>query len=132
MSATTESRTTTSVVVLTRLQPRGVRGLRGVLRQTGQVVQDCQAVDGFLGGRLAVDARGRAWTLTVWASPAALREFGRRHAPVAAGLDAVATASASTAFRQDGAAVPSWADAAARTGFGRPRLPLSRPLQPAG
>lgn len=116
------------MVVLTRLHPRGLRGLRDVLRRTGSVVADCHAVEGFLGGRVAVDARGRAWTLTVWASPAALREFAQRHAHIAADIDAVAVDSATTAFRQDGTGVPGWAAAARHTGFGRPRLPLSRLL----
>lgn len=123
--------TTTSTVVVTRLDARGLRGVRGVLRQTGQVVQDARAVDGFLGGRLAVDPRGLLWTLTVWSSPQALRTFGQRHAPVAAGLDAVATASAMAAFRQPGAAVPTWVQAAAQTTLGRPRLALARTIAPA-
>lgn len=35
---------TTSTVVVTRLNARGLRGVRGVLRQTGQVVEDGSAL----------------------------------------------------------------------------------------
>lgn len=128
---TASSCTATSTVVVTRLSARGLRGVRGILRQTGQVVQDARAVDGFLGGRLAIDPRGLLWTLTVWQSPQALRTFAQRHAPVAAGLDAVATGSAMTAFRQPGAAVPTWEQAADQTALGRPRCALGRTIAPA-
>ena len=114
------------VVVVTRLDARGLQGVRGVLRQTGQVVADCQSVPGFLGGRLAVDPRRLLWTLTVWESPAALRQFRELHAPVAAGIDAVARASAMQAYRQEGGAVPGWQAAAEHTTIGRPRLALQR------
>jgi hypothetical protein len=119
-------------VVVTRLDPRGPAGLRRVLRTTGQVVADCRAVPGFLGGRVAVDRRGRAWTLTVWESPAALRLFGARHAAVAATIDEVAWDSDITAFRQEGTAVPSWSQAAQHSSVGGPARPaLHRMLRPA-
>lgn len=128
-SSTTTTGTTT--VVVTQLRARGLRGVRGVVRQTGGVVEDCRAVPGFLGGRLAVDPRGLLWTLTVWESSAALRLFGARHAPVAAGIDAVASDSATAAFRQQGHEVPTWGRAAAQTSLGRPRLALHRAVAPA-
>jgi hypothetical protein len=121
-----------STVVVTRLQPRGFAGLRRVLRTTGQVVADCRAVPGFLGGRVAVDRRSRAWTLTVWDSPAALREFGARHASVSATIDDVARSSDITAFRQEGHDVPSWSQAKRHSSIGGPARPaLHRSLRPA-
>lgn len=119
----------TSTVVVTRLETTGLSGVRGVLRATAAVVADCQAVPGFLGGRLAIDPRGNAWTLTVWDSPSALRAFGIRHGPVAATIDEVARSSDMAAFRQDGRSIPSWAQAAAHTSLGRPGRPaLQRPI----
>jgi hypothetical protein len=115
-----------TTVVLTRLRTRGLRGVRAVLRTTEQVLDDCRAVPGFLGGRLAIDRHGDAWTLTVWESPEAVRAFGVRHAPVAATLDDVASESVMRAFRQPGRLVPSWDDAAVQTGLGRPRGPALR------
>jgi hypothetical protein len=136
MSATagttcTTPTTATTTVVVTRLDARGLRGLRGVLRQTGQVVEDCRSVPGFLGGRLAIAPHGVLWTLTVWESPAALRSFAARHAAVAAGVDVVATDSVTTAFRQAGRTVPTWAQAAQRCPLGRPRLALARSIPPS-
>lgn len=128
---TTSTSATTTTVVVTRLRARGLRGVRGVVRQTGRVVDDCRSVPGFLGGRLAVDPRGLLWTLTVWESPAALRAFAALHAPVAAGIDAVASDSATTAFRQPGREVPTWSQAALQTSLGRPRLALPRDIEPA-
>lgn len=122
---------TQSTVVVTRLEPRGRSGLRSVLRTTGEVVADCRSVPGFLGGRVAVDRRGRAWTLTVWDGPASLRAFGVRHAAVAARIDDVARDSAVCAFRQAGTAVPAWTVAAGRTPVGGPgRFRLHRDLAP--
>ena len=115
-----------SVVVMTRLDARGIRGVRGVVRQTGRVVDDCRSVPGFLGGRLAVDPRRLLWTLTVWDSPAALRRFRELHASVAAGLHEVARDSAMQAYRQEGREVPAWRTAAEHTTIGRPRLALQR------
>jgi hypothetical protein len=125
-TATAPTRNSTSTVVVTRLRARGPRGVLAVVRRTGEVVAQCRAVDGYLGGRVAVDPRGLLWTLTVWASPQALRTFSASHAPVAAGIDEVASDSAMTAYRQSGAAVPTWADAAASSGLGRPWLALHR------
>lgn len=120
-----------SVVVVTRLDARGLQGVRAVLRQTGRVVADCRSLPGFLGGRLAVDPRGRMWTLTAWDSPAALRAFRSLHAPVAAGIDEVARGSSVQAFRHEGSTVPTWKDAAARTTMGRPRPALQRAVRGA-
>lgn len=130
-TTTTETASATTTVVVTKLTARGLRGVRGVVRQTGAVVADCQSVAGFLGGRLAVDPRGLLWTLTVWESPAALRTFAALHAPVAAGIDVVASNSDITAFRHPGSDVPTWAAAAQRTTLGRPRLALQRAIAPA-
>ena len=118
--------TETTTVVLTRLRTRGLPGVRAVLRTTGQVLADCRSVPGFLGGRLAIDRRGDAWTLTAWESAAAVRAFGARHAPIAATIDDVASESVMRAFRHEGRAVPSWTQAAAATGLGRPRGPALR------
>lgn len=115
-----------SMVVLTRLRARGVRGVRVVLRTTDAVLTDCRAVPGFLGGRLAIDRHGQAWTLTVWETPGALRAFGIRHAPLAATVDDVASDSVMRAFRQSGQLVPSWGQAGLQTGLGRPHGPALR------
>lgn len=121
-----------AVVVLTRLEARGLRGAREVMRATGEVVADLAASPGFLGGRVLADRRLVFWTLTVWESPQSLRGFGPRHAAVAARVDEVARSARSTAWQEDDAAVPRWRDVRDRLdGCPPPALGASRSLPPS-
>ncbi len=119
------------LVVATRLSPRGLRGLRAALALSGTVVEQLADLPGFGGGRLLVDTRQDMWTLTTWSDRAGLAAFGALHAPVMARIDELAVGAATTAWQQDAAALPSWADVRQRWGEGRPPgRGLSRTLPP--
>jgi len=117
------------LVVVTRLSPRGVRGLRAALSLSETVVGQLTDLPGFAGGRLLVDHRFDLWTLTAWSDRPALMAFRVLHEPVMARIDEVARASATTAWQA--ASVPSWGDVRARWPHGRgPGRGPSRPLRP--
>ena len=117
------------LVVVTRLSPRGLSGLRAALSLSETVVRQLADLPGFRGGRLLVDSRRDLWTVTTWSDQASLAAFGARHAPVMARIDEVAVASATSAWQQD--ELPSWAEVRARWSSGRgPGRGLSRSLPP--
>ena len=117
------------LVVVTRLSPRGVRGLRTALPLSETVVAQLADLPGFCGGRLLVDHRFDLWTLTAWSDRAALGAFRVLHEPVMARIDEVARAAATSAWEAEG--VPGWADVRRRWPHGRgPGRGLSRPLRP--
>ena len=119
------------LVVVTRLTPRGLAGLRATLARSQEVVEQLSGLPGFRGGRLLVDRRRDLWTLTTWSDRASLAAFGALHAPVAARIDEVAVASATSGWQQDAAEVPTWSDVRTRWTDGRgPARGLSRPLPP--
>lgn len=119
------------LVVVTRLSPRGLSGLRTALSMSGSVVEQLADLPGFCGGRLLVDVRRDLWTLTTWSDRRALAAFGALHAPVAARIDDVAVASTTSAWQQETAGVPGWAEVRRRWSDGRgPGRGLSRPLPP--
>ena len=118
------------LVVVTRLQARGGTGMAAVTRLTFEVLAQLRTQPGFLGGRLLVEPRGAAWTVTGWADRTSLDGFRAAHAPVAAQIDDVASASASTAWTAD--ALASWAEVGRRwTAVPRPRTGLRLPVPPA-
>ena len=117
------------LVVVTRLSPRGARGLRAAMSLSETVVSQLADLPGFRGGRLLVDHRFDLWTLTTWSDRSALAAFRVLHEPVMARIDEVARASATTAWQTED--VPGWADVRARWPHGRgPGRGLSRPLRP--
>jgi hypothetical protein len=119
------------LVVVTRLSPRGLAGLRAAMALSGTVVAQLEALPGFRGGRLLVDVRRDLWTLTTWADRASLAAFGALHAPVVGRIDEVAVASATSAWQQTATDVPGWAEVRSRWTDGRgPGRGLSRPLPP--
>ena len=119
------------LVVVTRLSPRGLAGLRAALALSGSVVEQLAALPGFRGGRLLVDLRRDLWTLTTWSDRASLAAFGALHAPVAGRIDDVAVASATAAWQQEAADLPAWAEVRSRWTDGRgPARGLNRPLPP--
>ena len=80
---------------------------------------------------LLVDHRRDMWTLTAWSDRASLAAFGALHAPVAARIGDVATASTTSGWQQDTTGVPGWADVRRRWTDGRaPGFGLGRPLPP--
>ena len=109
-----------ALVVVTRLQPRGWHGALHVLRMTTDVLAGMQPLAGYLGGRLLVDRRLAFWTATLWTDRHALSAFRELHRPVAARVDDVARASELTAWAQDDAIVPAWAEIARRWPAVRP------------
>ena len=120
------------LVVVTRLSPRGVRGLRAALPLSESVVRQLADLPRFLGGRLLVDRRRDLWTLTTWSDRASLAAFSALHAPVAARIDDVAVGAATAGWQQEAAEVPTWAAVRERWTDGRgPARGLSRPLPPS-
>ena len=118
------------LVVVTRLQAKGPTALAGVTRLTLEVLGQLRTQPGFLGGRLLVEPRGAAWTVTGWADRTSLDGFRTAHAPVAAQIDSVASASATTAWTAD--ALPSWAEVGRRwTAVPRPGTGMRLPVPPA-
>ena len=118
------------LVVVTRLQAKGATGVAAVGRLSMEVLAQLRTQPGFLGGRLLVEPRGAAWTVTGWADRTSLDGFRSAHAPVAAQLDRVASASASTAWTAE--ALPSWAEVGRRwTAVPRPRAGMRLPVPPA-
>jgi hypothetical protein len=118
------------LVVVTRLQSRSLSATAEVGRLSQQVVAQLSAVPGFVGGRLLLDRRGGAWTITGWTDRSALDGFRTAHADVAARLDEVASDSASTAWVADG--LPSWAEVGRRwTAVPPPSLGLRATIAPA-
>ena len=119
------------LVVVTRLQAKDVRSTAEVGRRTGEVLEQLRVQPGFLGGRLLIDRRQAAWTVTGWADRASLAAFREVHAPVAGRIDEVASGSATTAWVAD--ALPSWAEVARRwTTVPKPGLGLRASIAPAG
>ena len=108
------------LVTATRLQARGLRELREVLSLSRQVQAQLATSPGFLGGRLLVDRRLAAWTLTTWTDAASLRAFGRDHAEVAAQGDRLASALELTTWREPDGPPPAWAAVRARWTSVRP------------
>lgn len=107
-------------VTATRLQARGLRELREVLALSRQVERQLATAPGFLGGRLLVDRRLTAWTLSTWADRAALQEFGRSHAAVAAQGERLASAMDLTVWAQRSGPPPSWDEVRTRWSAVRP------------
>ena len=119
------------LVVVTRLSPRGLSGLRAALSLSGTVVEQLADLPGFLGGRLLLDSRRDLWTLTTWTDRASLAAFTALHGPVMARIDEVAVASATSGWRQDAVEVPGWPEVRRRWTDGRgPGRGLTRPLPP--
>ena len=119
------------LVVVTRLSPDGLRGLRAGLALVETVVRQLADLPGFRGGRLLVDRHRDLWTLTTWSDRASLTTFAALHAPVAARIGEVAAASAISGWQQETDEVPTWAAVRERWTDGRgPARGLSRPLPP--
>jgi hypothetical protein len=119
------------LVVVTRLSPDGLRGLRAGLALGETAVRQLAGLPGFRGGRLLVDRRRDLWTLTTWTDRASLATFAGLHAPVAARIGEVAVASATSGWQQESDELPTWAAVRERWTAGRgPARGLSRPLPP--
>ena len=120
------------LVVVTRLSPRGLSGLRAANVLVAPVLAQLDGLPGFAGGRLLVDRRLVLWTLTTWRDRAALAAFRELHAPVAARIDEVADSSATTAWQSTDERLPGWSEVRARWSDGRgPARGLSRRLPAA-
>lgn len=118
------------LIVVTRLQARDLRRLGALARLSSEVLGQLRTCPGFLAGRLLLDRRGAAWTMTGWADRPSLDAFRTAHAPVAARVDEVASASASTAWTA--ASLPSWPEVGRRwTAVPRPAAGLRRTVSVA-
>jgi len=121
------------LVNATRLRARGLRELREVLSLSRQVQAQLATSPGFLGGRLLVDRRLCAWTVTTWSDPACLRAFGRAHAEVATQGGRLVTELGTTTWREPDAAPPDWdAVSAHLPTVPQPALGLPLSLPPSG
>jgi len=74
-SVTHPSATGDFLVSLTRLQLRSSLYLPHFFWHTWRSVRQIKHIKGFRGGRLARDASGAYWTVTVWEDLAAMRDF---------------------------------------------------------
>ena len=100
------------LIVVTRLQADGLRSLRKVATLSGEVVADLRTRPGYRGGRLLLDRRKAAWTMTGWVDRAALEDFRTAHGPMAARIDEVATAADTTAWVAE--LLPPWTEVGSR------------------
>jgi hypothetical protein len=118
------------LVVVTRMQARGLSAAREALGLTGTVLRDLPP--GFQGGRLRVDRRLALWTITGWTDAASLAGFREAHRPVAARGPELATALESTGWQQDDPRLPSWREVPRRwPAVVPPALGLSRSVRPS-
>jgi len=121
------------LVNATRLRARGLREMREVLALSRQVQAQLATSPGFLGGRLLVDRRLCAWTVTTWSDPASLRAFGRAHAEVAAQGERLVADLGMTSWREPDGPPPSWDAVCARwPAVPPPALGLPLVLPPSG
>ena len=101
-----------SVVVATRMRLRSVRFLPAFLRAANGTAEQARQTPGFLGGALRIERGLVFWTLTVWdtgRAMAAFRDSGL-HGMVMGNLAEWASEGSFALWRQDGSAVPQWAE----------------------
>ena len=95
--------------------------------------REAEAVPGFLGGTLLADLwHRRFWTVSVWASPEAVRSYGSApaHAEAMRRTEHWAAESQVERWRMPASEVPTLAETAMRFGVPPPRRGLVRRLRP--
>ncbi len=133
-SAVTPDRrpSTALVVVATRFVVRRRRDSLPFLRAALASGREAEAVPGFVGGTVLADLwNGRFWTVSVWASPEAVRSYGSAPTHTAAmrrTQDWAAEAQVER-WRTSVQDIPTLADTADRLGVPAPRHGLVRHLR---
>jgi heme-degrading monooxygenase HmoA len=122
-----------TVVVATRFVVHRRRDTLPFLRAALLSAREAEAVPGFLGGTVLADLWNRRfWTVSVWASPEAVRSYGSApaHAEAMRRTDDWAAESQVQRWRTSTTEVPTLAETAARFGVSPPGRGLVRRLRP--
>jgi heme-degrading monooxygenase HmoA len=122
-----------TVVVATRFVVRHRRHTLPFLRAALASAREAQAVPGFLGGTVLADLWNRRfWTVSVWASPEAVRSYGSAsaHAEAMRRTEDWAAEARVERWRTHTFQVPSLVETAMRLGAPGPRRGLVRHLRP--
>jgi len=122
-----------TVVVATRFVVRHRRDNLPFLRAALVSAREAEAVPGFLGGTVLADLWNRRfWTVSVWASPEAVRSFGSapEHAKAMRRAEHWAAESRVERWRTSASEVPTLAETANKFGVPPPRCGLVRRLRP--
>lgn len=128
-----QPRTTPTVVVATRFVVRRRRDTLVFLCAALASGREAEAVPGFLGGTVLADLwNGRFWTVSVWASPEAIRSYGSAptHTTAMRRTQDWAADSQVERWRTYSTDIPTLADTADRLGVPAPRRGLVRHLRP--
>lgn len=106
---------------VTRLRPRSVRFLPGILMHTWRTRKQLEKADGFLGGYLATSPGLALWTITLWRDETAMRSFRNAQSHLRAMPTLIrACAEASVVNWNDaGEVIPEPSEAAERLKSGR-------------
>ncbi len=111
------------VISVTRLRVRSIRYLLQFFWQALASVRQAERTPGFLGGRIARDARNAFWTLTAWDDLAAMKAFrdtGAHRKVMPKLMDWCDEASVAN-WEQESAQLPDWPEAYRRmVSEGRP------------
>jgi len=124
---------TSTVVVATRFVVRRRRDTVPFLCAALASGREAEAVPGFLGGTVLADLWNRRfWTVSVWASPGAVRSYGSAptHATAMRRTQDWAAESQVERWRTSIRDIPTLAETANRFGVPAPRRGLLRQLRP--
>ncbi len=124
---------TQMVVVATRFVVRRRRDSLPFLRAALASGREAEAVPGFIGGTVLADLwNGRFWTVSVWASPAAVRAYGSAptHTTAMSRTQDWAAEAQVERWRTSFPGIPTLTDTANRLGVPAPRRGLVRHLRP--
>ena len=124
---------TSSVVVATRFVVRRRRDIMPFLRAALASAREAEAVPGFIGGTLLADLWNRRFrTVSVWASPEAVRSYGSApaHAKAMRRTEHWVAESQVERWRTSASEVPTLAETAKRFSVPAPRRGLLRQLRP--
>ena len=122
-----------TVVVATRFVVRRRRDTMRFFRAALRSAREAEAVPGFLGGTVLADLwNKRFWTVSVWASPEAVRSYGYApaHTEAMRRTEDWATESQVERWMTRAPEVPKLAETAARFGVPPPSRGLLRQLRP--
>lgn len=122
-----------TVVVATRFVVRHRRHTLPFLRAALASGREAQEVPGFLGGTVLADLWNRRfWTVSVWASPEAVRSYGSApaHAAAMRRTEHWAAEAHVERWRTDALQVPSLVETAEKLGVPGPGRGLVRHLRP--
>lgn len=124
---------TSAVVVATRFVVRRRRDTLPFLRAALASGREAEAIPGFLGGTVLADLWNRRfWTVSLWASPEAVRSYGSAptHATAMRRTQDWAAESQVERWRTTIPNIPTLTETADRLGVPPPRRGLVRHLRP--